>query len=134
MEVIKLVVSKPKHDINLLLYSFIIAILFGFISWIISKSFGKQFTDILFYVSLGVIIIGFFLMMRGNPSGASLSGLGRNNTQYIANETLEAVKQQQQSTDYHKNFKKHSVVELNFKGIAILLSGILLMMLNVILS
>ncbi|WP_415876022.1 hypothetical protein [Clostridium sp.] len=131
---IKLVVSKPKHDINLLLYSFIIAILFGFISWIISKSFGKQFTDILFYVSLGVIIIGFFLMMRGNPSGASLSGLGRNNTQYIANETLEAVKQQQQSTDYHKNFKKHSVVELNFKGIAILLSGILLMMLNVILS
>lgn len=134
MEVIKLVVSKPKHDINLLLYSFIIAILFGFISWIISKSFGKQFTDILFYVSLGVIIIGFFLMMRGNPSGASLSGLGRNNTQYIANETLEAVKQQHQSTDYHKNFKKHSVVELNFKGIAILLSGILLMMLNVILS
>ncbi|KYH29494.1 hypothetical protein CPAL_18310 [Clostridium thermopalmarium DSM 5974] len=134
MEVIKLAVSKPKHDINLLLYSLIIATLFGFISWIISKSFEKQFTDILFYVSLGVIIIGLFLMMRRNTSEASLLGLDKNNVQYIANETLEDVKQQQQSTDYHKNFKKHSVEELNFKGIAILLSGVLLMMLNVSLT
>ena len=106
MEVIKLAVSKPKHDINLLQYSIRIVTLFGFISWIISKSFEKQFTDILFYVSLGVIIIGLFLMMRRNTSEASLLGLDKNNVQYIANETLEDVKQQQQSTDYHKNFKK----------------------------
>lgn len=123
--------SKLKHSISLIISSLLVSMIFGVIAWIVSNALDKEFVDVLFYISIGLIIIGSLTMMKGNPSGASLTGLGRNNAQYIANETLEAVKSQQESTKYHKDFKKHSVVELSFRGIALVLGGGILVLYNI---
>ena len=125
---------KLKHNINVLISSVLVSVLCSFIAWLISKKFNMQFSDVLFYISIIVIVSGSLSMMKGNPSGASISGLGDNNAKTSAYVNLEAIKSQYESADYHKNFKKHSVVELNIKGVALVLGGVILLLYNILFS
>jgi hypothetical protein len=124
--------SKLKHSINVLISSVLVSVLCSFIAWLISKKFNMQFSDVLFYISIIVIVSGSLSMMQGNPSGASISGLGDNNAKSSSYVNLEAIKSQYESADYRKNFKRHSVVELKIKGVALVLGGVILLLYNIL--
>ncbi len=79
-------------------------------------------------------LIGAFMSMKGNPSGASIAGMGQNNAQLRAYENIMVTKQEQELTDYHKNFLKQSIVKFEFANLTMISSGVFLILLCIIIS
>ena len=124
--------SKPKFVILIVLYSLIFLVVGYLAGVVISNGFNYKLQDVMFIEGLIVVIIGALFSMKGNPSGISLQGLGQNDAQYRANENLEVIVRERESTNYYKNFFKHSVVELAFSNITIIIGGALIILFSAI--
>lgn len=126
--------SRLNHILLSLLTAAVLMVIGIVIGLLIEKLSNTPLTDVMFYEGIAVVIIGSLSMMRGNPSGIDLSGLGQTNAQYSANENLEAIRMQRESTDYYKNFKEHSIVKLTFSGTTLLLGGIFIVLYSAFLT
>ncbi|MFZ2539586.1 MAG: hypothetical protein WAX04_11880 [Oscillospiraceae bacterium] len=123
-----------KKSLFLLLYSLVFWGIGYVVAILISYQFKYNLQDVLFCEGLGFIMIGAFLSMKGNPSGVNFQGMGQNNGQYISYQNLEVTRIERETTDYYKNFFKHSVVEFAFSGLTIILSGIFIIVFSMFFS
>lgn len=80
-----------------------------------------------------IAVLGAMSMMEGNPSGISLQGMGSKGAQFHSQMLLETVRYEREKTDYYKNFLKHSVVQLSFGGLTIVIGGILTLLCGILL-
>lgn len=125
--------AKIKLALLALLFSFIFLGIGYLIALYISGQNNSNLKDTLFGVGLFVTIFGLLLSMKGNPSGGSLTGMGMLYGQYSAAWNLEVTRVERDSTNYYRDFLKHSVVELAFGNITIILSGIMMIVLCLLL-
>ena len=117
----------------------LLAVLFGLVilaigygvAAFISNRYGYKLTDAMFIEGLAILIIGFMMSMKGNPSGASLQGLGLHSAPQISNMNAEATRTERDLTDYYQNFKKHSVVEFAFSNLTVIAGGILIILFSI---
>ena len=126
--------SMIKNILLIVMYGLAFLGLGYVIAIIISKQFGYVIQDVLFIEGLLVIILGFLLSMKGNPSGSSLQGLGRNNAQQLSYLNMEVTKTEREATSYHKNFLKHSIVEFAFSNFTIILGGVFILVFSMLIS
>jgi len=87
--------------------------------------------DILFVEGIVIVAIGLMMSMKGNPSGASLLGLGQQNATQVSNWNLEVTRIEREQTAYHRNFLKQAVLEFSLINTAILLGGILIILFSI---
>lgn len=123
--------SKFKGILLLFLYSLIFLGIGYLIAIPISAKSNYSLQDVMFFEGIASIVIGLMLSMKGNPSGISLQALGRKDAQYISNENLEAAKMERASTNYYKNFLKHSIIEFTHSSLVLVIGGIFLILLSV---
>lgn len=90
---------------------------------LIANRYGLKLTDALFIEGMAVLAVGLLLSMKGNPSGASLQGLGRNNAPQISNLQAETTQTERELTGYYKNFRKQSVIEFSAVNLTITAGG-----------
>lgn len=55
-----------------------------------------------------------------------MMGLGDKTSQYSEHTDLEVTRQERESTEYFKNFTKHSIVKLTFNSLTIVFGGIIM--------
>lgn len=123
--------SKFKGILLFFLYSLVFLGIGYLIAILISGNSNYSLQDVMFFEGILSIVIGLMLSMKGNPSGVSLHALGRKDAQYISNENLEASKMERTSTNYYKNFLKHSIIEFTHSSLVLVISGIFLILLSV---
>lgn len=129
-----MVKSRLKIIFLMIIYSLIFVGVGYLIGILISHWLGYKFQDVMFVEGILVAIVGLFSMMKGNPSGISMHEIGQNYAQFVGTLNLEVTVHERQSTDYYKNFLKHSVVELAFSGFTIILGGVLIVLFSIFLS
>ncbi|MEF9935204.1 MAG: hypothetical protein RSA01_02060 [Clostridium sp.] len=79
--------------------------------------FKYSFKDVMFVVSIIVLIVGLSLSVKGNPMSLNLSS-GGVDSQYDANMTLEATKIERELTKTHD-------ISVCIDNIGLILSGVL---------
>jgi len=124
--------NKSKYAANLLVLSMLFSAICACIAWLASRKFNIQFNDSIFYAGMFLIVIGCFTLMKGNPSGASLSSLGQDNAKSSDSPNLEAIREQYKSPEYTKNFKNDRILKINLKLAPLLLGGITLVVYNIL--
>lgn len=88
----------------------------------------------MFFIGLGITAVGALTMLNGNPSGADISKMGYNASQYDVFYNLESLKALRKSTDYVKNFKENLIIKLTFSGLTMTLGGILIVLFSALLN
>ena len=126
--------SMVKNMLLLVMYGLIFLGLGYVVAIIIVNLFGYVLQDVMFIEGLIVIILGFLFSMKGNPSGSSLQGFGRNNAQQLSYLNMEATKVEREATSYHKNFLKHSIVEFAFSNFTIIMGGVFILAFSILIS
>jgi hypothetical protein len=109
----------------------VFAIGYGLAILIRSRS-SYTLSDILFVEGLIVLILGFMMSMKGNPSGASLQGYGQQNANQISFYNLEVTRTEREITGYYKNFLKNATLEMSMVSISFILGGIFMILLSMI--
>jgi hypothetical protein len=123
--------TRLKNILFSLLYSLILMVVGYLIAIPISHRFHYTLQDVMFLEGTIVVIIGTLLSMKGSPSCISLQGLGQRYAQYSSNENLEVTKIERKTTDYNKNPLIHSILELAFGGLTMIIGGFLIIILSV---
>jgi hypothetical protein len=123
---------KFKYAKNLLVLSTLVSAVSAIIAWLASKKFDIHFNDSIFYAGMFLIVIGCFTLMKGNPSGASLSSLGQDNAKSSDSPNIEAISGQYKSAEYTKNFKNDRILKINLKPAPLLVGGITLVIYNIL--
>ena len=110
-----------------MLYSLILFGL-GFVAAIlISNGFDYNLVDVLSYEGLIFIIIGILVSMKGGPSGASINAMGQSDPNAMIYRNLEVARIERENTPYHKNFLRNSIVEFGIGRIALIVSGVFIL-------
>lgn len=126
--------SKIKLALLVLLFSFVFLCIGYLIASYIAIQNNYNIKDVMFVAGMIVMILGLMMSMKGNPSGGSISALGSLYGQYSAAWNLEVTRVERETTNYYRDFIKHSVVQLAFGNITIILSGILMIILSLLLG
>ncbi|ROR29212.1 hypothetical protein EDD66_103148 [Mobilisporobacter senegalensis] len=119
-----------KKILTLVILSLIFSIIIYVIAIFISKQFNYNIQDILFGGGLILIIIGGLMSIHGNPSGASLWGLGQSNAQYTSFLNLEAKKEENKIEDTRSHLLKNSIKKSRHINIIFIISGLFLIIYN----
>lgn len=122
-----------KKSLLTILYSIITLGAGLIVAFILSAQINFSVENLLFYEGLTLIIIGAMASMKGNPSGINTQGAGQQGNQFIQRENLEVTQEERRATNYHQNFLKHSVTDFAFSTIAIIMSGILMLIVSYLL-
>lgn len=96
------------------------------IAYIIATRNEYKLQDVAFSIGCLVVVLGLFMMMKGNPNGASMSSWGSKNTTAISHWNMSVTLQERESTNYYKDFRKNAVVEFTTNRFSFLLGGIFL--------
>jgi len=123
-----------KKILKLIIFSVIYLILGFVIALLISKNYNKELTDILTYEGFILMLIGVLTSMKGNPSGISISGTGRQDHSIHSYIDNEITRQERENRPYHKEFFKNNVTEFVFANVTFILGGILILILSYILG
>ncbi len=110
-----------KYLLSILVYSIILYT----IAIIISNIINCEIKNILFIEGIIIVMIGIFSGIEGDSKGASLQGLGQNNTQYISNANLEVSKLIKQS-------KVGNFSYYNYNTISLIISGIIMILISLV--
>lgn len=118
--------------IRKIIISLIISVIFAIIGYIIaipiSNYFHDSIKDVMFLEGLAVTIIGLIASVQGNPSGINLMRLGDKTGEWSDHANLETTRRERESTNYFKNFTKHSIVNFTLNRLTIVLAGILMIL------
>lgn len=109
-----------KYLLSILVYSIILYT----IAIINSNIINCEIKNILFIEGIIIVMIGIFSGIEGDSKGASLQGLGQNNTQYISNANLEVSKLIKQS--------KVGNFYYNYNTISLIISGIIMILISLV--
>jgi hypothetical protein len=117
-----------------------LAILFGLIIFaigfglaiLIRNRSNYVLSDILFVEGLIVVILSLMMSMKGNPSGASLSGMGQQNATQLSFYLNEVTRIEREQTDYYKKFLQHATLEITLVNISFLLGGVMLILFSIL--
>ncbi|HBI72280.1 MAG TPA: hypothetical protein DEG06_00155 [Lachnospiraceae bacterium] len=123
-----------KEAAKLLIFSIIYLVIGFVIALIISSRFNNNIWDILAYEGIALLIIGFLISMKGNPSGLNINGIGHDNANINSFLSNEVTRQEREYKPYYKDFIKNNVVEFAFTNITLILGGIFLLILSFILG
>ena len=123
-----------KVATKLLIFSIIYLVIGFVIALIISSRFNNNIWDILAYEGIALLIIGFLISMKGNPSGLNINGIGHDNANINSFLSNEVTRQEREYKPYYKDFIKNNVVEFAFTNITLILGGIFLLILSFILG
>ncbi len=115
--------STLRKALFLLLFSLVFSGIGYLLAILISHQFNYNLQDVLFCEGIFFIMIGAFMSMKGNPSGANFNAVGQNDAQFIAYQNNEVTRVEREITNYHKNFLKNSIVEFRFSGLTMILCG-----------
>ncbi|NLZ82863.1 MAG: hypothetical protein GX915_04270 [Clostridiales bacterium] len=123
-----------KKLLKLIIFSTIYLVLGYVIALIISRNNNKEVTDILTYEGVILLLIGILTSMKGNPSGISISGIGRQDHSIHSYIDNEITRQERENRPYHKGFSKNNITEFAFANVTFILGGILILILSYILG
>ena len=95
-------------------------------SLLISNSNGMRFSDVQFYLSLLLVFVGAFSMMKGNPTiNFAPMGSKGSNMQADIHSNAQVAMNEYKSTNVPKNFLQNHVLAFNAFGLAVLLAGLI---------
>ena len=89
--------------------------------------------DVAFSTGCLIVILGLFMMMRGNPSGGGLGSWGTKNVNAMNHWNLEVTLQERESTKYYKDFRNNAVTEFTTNRFSFVLGGIFLAAISILL-
>jgi hypothetical protein len=119
--------DKCKRFLLKLLIMSVIGLLYAGIGFVIALWIANRnqykLQDVAFSIGILIMILGFFMMMKGNPSGGGMSGWGSKNVTAISEWNLEILRQEREDTGYYRNFRNHAVMELTFNRFTFVLGG-----------
>jgi len=122
--------SKVKKILKKFLYLLLFSLVYVGIGYVIgiliSNRFDYALQEVLSYQGLILLIIGILISMKGNPSGASISGIGQNNANAMSFYDLEVTRLEREANPYHKDYLKNNIVVFAFSNLSIILGGILI--------
>ena len=95
-------------------------------AFLISNSNGMFFCDAQLYLSLLLVFVGAFSMMKGNPT-ISFSPMGSkgSNMQADIHSNAQVAVNEYKSTNVPKNFFQNHVLAFNAFGMAVFLGGLI---------
>ncbi|KYH30194.1 MULTISPECIES: hypothetical protein [Clostridium] len=126
---------KSKYILLSLIFSLILLTIGFLVALLISRYYNNMnIGDVMFFIGLGTTSLGALTMLNGSPSGADISKMGCNTSQYDAFYNLESLKISRKPLDYIKNFKQNSVIKLTFSGLTMILGGILSVLFSTLLN
>ncbi len=96
------------------------------IAYLIASRNNYKLQDAAFSAGCIIAVLGLFMMMAGNPSGAGLSSWGSRNATAANHWLLNVTLQERESTNYYRNFRKHAVTEFTTNRFSFILGGIFL--------
>jgi len=91
---------------KLLIFSIIYLVIGFIIALIISSRFNNDIWNILTYEGITLLIIGFLISMKGNPSGLNINGIGHDNANITSFFSNEVTRQEREYKPYYKDFIK----------------------------
>ncbi|MFU0825708.1 hypothetical protein [Clostridium sp.] len=126
---------KNRYILLSLIFSLILLAV-GFLAALLISRYHNNIKigDAMFFIGLGITAVGALTMLNGNPSGADISKMGYNASQYDVFYNLESLKALRKSTDYVKNFKENLIIKLTFSGLTMTLGGILIVLFSALLN
>jgi len=127
-----IIVIFLKRALIMLIYGLLIAGIGLVISFLITNYYQHPLQDVTFIVGIAVLIIGILMMMKGNPAGVGMSSMGMKNANQVNYMNLEATLRERERTNYNRDFKNHSIVELAPHRISLILGGGLLILFSVL--
>lgn len=102
------------------------------IAMLIASRNNYKLQDVAFSTGCFIVILGLFMMMRGNPSGSSISGWGARNVNAMNHWNLGVTLQERESTNYYKDFRNNAVTEFTSNRFSFALGGIFLVVISII--
>jgi hypothetical protein len=102
------------------------------IALVIASSNNYKLQDVAFSTGCLIVILGLFMMMRGNPTGGSLSGWGAKNANAMNHWNLGVTLQERESTNYYKDFRNNAVTEFTSNRFSFVLGGIFLAVISIL--
>lgn len=116
----------------MLIYGSMIAGIGYVIALLIKNRYQMILQDAAFIVGVIFLILGALMMMKGNPNGGSMSGVGMKNANQINYMNLEVTRLERERTGYYQDFKNHSIVEFTPHRICVALGGALLILFSIL--
>jgi hypothetical protein len=98
------------------------------IALLISYRSDNTLQDIMTMEGILVAAVGIFASMKGASSGASIGGIGSKHSDMGAFNNLQHVRLEREGDSYRKNFFKTSVVEFGLFRVALIISGLLMVL------
>ena len=121
-----------KRTFLMLLYGSTIAGIGYAISILLANHYLMKYQDSAFIVGIILLILGAFMMMKGNPSGGTMNGVGMKNANQINYMNLEVTRLERERTGYAQDFKNNSIIEFTPHRFCIVLGGILLILFSIL--
>jgi len=117
----------------MLLYIVGTLILAGVIVLVMTRFYGYELLNALFWIGLITFTIGAMSSISGNPTGSHI-GSGGIDDQYQSFAIIETLRLERESTNYYADFRKQAVFEPKVSGLGVIIAGVLLVLISYFLS
>jgi type III secretory pathway component EscS len=102
------------------------------IALLIANRNNYNLQDVAFSTGCLIVILGLFMMMRGNPSGSNISGWGAKNVTAMNHWNLGVTLQERESTNYYNDFRNNAVTEFTSNRFSFVLGGVFLVVISIL--
>ena len=102
------------------------------VAFLISGRSDTPLQDIMTMEGIVVGAVGILASMKGASSGASISGIGSENSDMAAFNSLQHVRLEREGDSYRKNFFQNAVIEFGLFRFAVMFSGLLMILCSLI--